>query len=189
MEFMHELNCDPVNADNETPDKMDAYIASVPDPDLQSQLCREKYLTRLRDGAWGGHVVLSAMCNMFGITINVLHATKQTCTVITNTPSSGVSTTEVNIGLILQYHYLGLDKVRITDCTNSSQPVETAPSRYCNMDSTTNSSDNDDSTKSHGSNGNGSDDLLDDASIEQGDEHTRHITGGPQANMMAFKNP
>ena len=35
----------------------------------------------------------------------------------------------------------------------------------------------------------GSDDLLNDEEIQQGDQHTVSITGGPSANMLAFKNP
>ena len=30
---------------------------------------------------------------------------------------------------------------------------------------------------------------LDDITIEQGDEHTKQITGGPQASIMSVENP
>ena len=33
------------------------------------------------------------------------------------------------------------------------------------------------------------DDPLDDETIAEGDEHTRQITGGPQASMMSLENP
>ena len=74
-------------------------------------------------------------------------------------PSNGPSSSNVYIGLIEQYHYVVLEAT--TDSTNNS------------VDST-----NDNSTE----------ELSDDI-IEQGDEHTRQITGGPLESMMSHENP
>ena len=72
---------------------------------------------------------------------------------------------EVNVGLILQYHYVGLDK------------VSRGSMRTLNSDDSTTANPTD------------SDDPLDDERIAEGDEHARQITGGPQASMMSLENP
>ena len=74
-------------------------------------------------------------------------------------PSNGTSSGNVYIGLIEQYHYVALEAT--TDSTNNS------------VDST-----NDNSTE----------ELSDDI-IEQGDEDTRQITGGPLESMLSHENP
>ena len=68
-------------------------------------------------------------------------------------PRNGTIEHEVYIGLILQYHYVGLDKVAVSD--SNSQNTTTDP--------------------------NDTDDPLNDDIIAEGDEHIRQITGGPQA--------
>ena len=68
------------------------------------------------------------------------------------------SQTSVYIGLVMQYHYVGLDK----------QPV---PKGTSDTTGDVNSTDD-----------------LDDAIIEEGDEHTRHITGGPRGSMLTIEN-
>lgn len=40
-----------------------------------------------------------------------------------------------------------------------------------------------------GTSGNTEDELLDDATIEEGDEHRRQISGAPMASMMCVENP
>ena len=112
----------------------------------------KKYLRRLRDGAWGDHLAIQGICN---ITVNVLSA--QNPTMIPVVPMSNASQHYVYVGLIMQYHYVGLDKV-------------------VSSDETTSIAEN-------------TDNPLDDATIEEGNEHTRQITGGPQASMMSVENP
>jgi len=63
------------------------------------------------------------------------------------------------MGLVIQYHYVGLGK----------QPVPKGTS---------------DATGDVGST-----DDMDDAPIEEGDEHTGHITGGPRGSMLTTENP
>ena len=137
----------PYNTDTEAPTDEDAYIATVSDPNTQTQLCWVKYLERLSNGAWGDHIAIQDICEMLNITINVLSTQNPTMTPLV--PSNGTSSGNVYIGLIEQYHYVVLEAT--TDSTNNS------------VDST-----NDNSTE----------ELSDDI-IEQGDEHTRQITGGP----------
>ena len=118
-DFYHDFqshpvpSCDAYNADTEAPTAEDAYISTIIDPEFQAQLCWEKYLSRLRDGAWGDHIVIQGICNMFNININVLST--QTPTMIPNVPMSDASQYEVYVGLIMQYHYVGLDKVPSND--------------------------------------------------------------------------
>ena len=66
---------------------------------------------RLKAGARGNHVCIAAMAKMFFATINVFKATDHTCFSEPVTPMEGESTLEVNIGLTLQNHYVGLDRV------------------------------------------------------------------------------
>ena len=73
---------------------------------------------------------------------------------------------EIFVGLILRYHYVGLDKL----------PVCGASVQQRNPNGTNTNSDN-----VHES--------LDDATIEEGDEHRRQISGAPMASMMCVENP
>lgn len=70
---------------------------------------------------------------MFNIPIYVFDATNQTCNLITNTPSNSESTYEVHIGLIMQYHFVGLDKMIvltpffcIATCSNDTNYVKSS---------------------------------------------------------------
>ena len=100
---------DPLNADNEPLDAEDLEIARVSDSVLRAQKVWERFIRRLKAGAWGNHVCVAAMANMFSATINVFKATDQTCFVQSVIPLEGESTLEVNIGLTNQNHYVGLD--------------------------------------------------------------------------------
>ena len=65
---------DPLNADNEPLDMEDLEIARISNSVLRAQkVC----ITRLKAGAWGDHVCVAAMANMFSATINVFKATDQ----------------------------------------------------------------------------------------------------------------
>ena len=99
---------------------------------------------------------------MVNIQINVMSSHHPMYAV---TPSnSNNALCEIFVGLIMQYHYVGLDKISI----NSEQ---NAP----NIDPVSNpQSENDE---------------LDDATIEEGDEHRIQISGAPLASMMCVENP
>ena len=97
------------SADTEPPTEEDAYINSIADPELQSLLRWRNYLIRLRNGSWGHHVVLQSIANMFTVTINVLCS--QSATMVPIEPRNGPSCHVLYVGLILQHHYVGLDKL------------------------------------------------------------------------------
>ena len=65
-------------------------------------------------------------------------------------PSNSTSCGNVYLGLIEQFHYVGLDKA-------------------CEHDDC--------------------EEILDDATIEEGDAHTREITCCPQESMLSVENP
>ena len=90
---------------------------------------------------------------------------------------SGSSQGDVNLGFIMQYHYVGLDRMTTP---NEASLVEIA--------FTSNETHNVDNIP-EGSHSDNTDGPLDDATIEEGDEHTRQITGGPQSSMMSIENP
>ncbi len=72
--FVHQpvASNNAFNADNEPLDDEDAYIESVADPIVQQQLRWQKYLRRLSEGAWGDHIALAAICNLFNMKI-IIH--------------------------------------------------------------------------------------------------------------------
>ena len=157
----------PYNSDTAAPDAIDAYIASMPDPNITSLVAWERYLEGLTNGSWGDHVVIAALANMFNVTINVVHARQRACTVATTSPADNEATNcEIDLGLLMQYHFVGLDKA---DSIHGS-PVSVNPDSEPNV-------------------GNGSGEQIngnDQATStidDEGDEHTRQITGGPLASI------
>ncbi len=93
---------DAFNADNEPLDDEDAYIESVADPIVQQQLRWQKYLTRLSEGAWGDHIALAAICNLFNMKVKVFHSYPNGADVTTISDGE----LEINIGHIMQFHLL-----------------------------------------------------------------------------------
>ncbi len=176
------LSYDPYNADSDLPSEVDVQIASLSDPEtLRALLQWEGYLTRIRNGAWGDDVVIEALSDMFSITINVHRADNRACTVVVRTPTHGDSAFEVNLGLILQYHFVGLDRLNDSTSESHSEPITASCTAEPEHAET--------SPSPKDTNENASDTELDDATIEQGDEHTRQITGGPTVSMMSLENP
>ena len=100
------------NADTEAPDEVDTCIALMSDCEEQSQFRWERYLHGLSNGAWGDHIALQGISNIFKISIQILQINDTDREIITNVcPSDGVSNYNVNLGLLLQFHYAGLDLV------------------------------------------------------------------------------
>ena len=90
---------DAYDADTEASSEEDALIATVADPQLQTQLRWKRYTERL-SGAWGDKISVQGIADMFSVTVNVLSS--QTQTIIPITPSSGTSQHDVYVGLIMQ---------------------------------------------------------------------------------------
>ena len=106
------------------------------------------------------------------------------------TPDVCSAECEVFVGLILQYHYVGLDKLPVCG-KNVQQCVQSSSST---ADVHSNPSVNTVSTADVHSNPsvntvNTEEEALDDATIEEGDEHRRQISGAPMASMMCVENP
>ena len=133
-----------------------------------------KYVRRVRSGAWGDNIVIAALCNMFSITINVLSVTNQYTNTVIMTPMSGVSRNEINIGLVMQYHFVALVP-QTTDTETTSVNMNETSNDSCSQQTESNS-------KSAVCD-------IDDAVIEEGDEHSRNITGGPSASILSVENP
>ena len=55
-------------------------------------------------------MVIAAIANMFHVTINVVHARQSGCVVSVTSPVDDESDYEINIGLVMQYHFVCLDK-------------------------------------------------------------------------------
>ena len=90
----------------EPPAAEDEYINSVADPELRTKLRWEKYLTCLRQGAWGDHITLQGIADMLSLKMNVLSSHHPMFSVA---PGNCSAVCEIFVGLIMQYHYVGLD--------------------------------------------------------------------------------
>ena len=113
-DFMHQSvgSSDGNNADNEPLDEEDAYIESITDPVVQQELRYQKYVRRLSEGAWGDSIAISAMCNIFNVNIVVLCANAAGTSIAVNTPiNDDRCKDELILGLIMQYHFVGLDSI------------------------------------------------------------------------------
>ena len=168
--------CQPVerndgyNADTVAPTKEDEYIASIADPQLQTELKWQKYLKQLKDGAWGDNIAMQAISDMLSVTITVLSSHYPAYSV---TPQNHCATNELFVGLIMQYHYVGLDKIPEPALPIADKPVLSDQSKQPDQPDSEPASDNE----------------LDDATIAEGDEHRVQISGAPQASMMCVENP
>ena len=88
-------------------------------------------------------------------------------------PSDGVSNYNVKLGLLLQFHYIGLDLV-----DSSFEDENIVSSSLCI------------NTVIDNPNSSTSTDELSDNVIAIGDQHTMSINGGPQVcSMLSIENP
>ena len=108
----YDFLCQPVpsdedndyNADTEQPTAEEEYIDSVAITELRWQEC----VRCLRQGGWGDHITLQAIADMLSVKISVLSSNHPMFSV---TPGICSAECEIFVGLILQYHYVALDKV------------------------------------------------------------------------------
>ena len=104
---------------------------------------------------------------MFSATIHVLSSHYPVYSV---TSRNHCATNEVFVGLIMQFHYVGLDKIPEQPHT-VVQPVQSETIATAQAEQLEQVSDN----------------GLDDAPVAEGEEHRRQISGAPQASMMFVK--
>ena len=156
-------------ADTAQPTPEDELINSVSDPQLQCEMRWQKYVRCLRQGVWGDHITLQAIANMLSVKINVFSSNHPMFSV---TPVVCSAECEAFLGLILQYHYVGLDKHPVCG-VQSTVDVQSNTSDHTDnavdvQSSTSGNTDNVTDVQS-GTSGNTEDELLDDATIEEGD--------------------
>ena len=120
---------------------------------------------------WGDHITIQAIADMLSVNITVLSSDHPAVSVI---PGNCTATREVFVGLVMQFHYVGLDKM-----CDSSVEEETS------QNAQTISEANGKNTDSHEPEA--ADNALDDATIEEGDEHRIQISGAPMASTMVLK--
>ena len=96
---------------------------SLTDPLVQVELRWQKYLRRLRQGAWGDSIAIAAICNLFDVSINVLWVNQAGTSIVKNTPNVGSGKHELNIGLIMQLHFVSLDKLENGDHTRTPSVI------------------------------------------------------------------
>ena len=160
--------CQPVaqndgyNADTLSPTKVDKYIDSISYPELQNELRWQKYLSYLRQVPWGDNIAMQAISDMLCVTINVLSSHHLMYSV---TPSNGYVANEIFVGLIMQYHYVGLDKVpEQPQVVPNTKPTQAMASAAEQPDPVLGNE-------------------IDESTVEAGDEHRIQIGGAPLASM------
>ena len=163
---------DDCNADTKQPTAEDEYIDSIADPQVQTELRWQKYVRCLRKGAWGDHITMQAIADMLSVKISVLSSNHP---MVSITPHCCSAECEIFVGLIMQYHYVGLDKLPV--CGGSVQQSGESTTSVSEQPST------------NSENAPVADESLDDATIEEGDEHRRQISGAPMGSMMCVENP
>ena len=112
---------------------------------------------------------------MLSVKITVLSSHGQMLSLI---PANCSTECELFVGLVMQYHYVGLSLCHSSVKKNVQHIPNIARENPLNIES---NSDSHDSAADEG--------VLDDATIEKGDEHIRQITCAPQASMMSVENP
>ena len=104
------------NADTECPDELDTYIASITDTEQSQHLLWERYLDNLCNGAWADNLAIQGISDMFKIIINVLQVKPNNRVSLTTVEpcDSTCSNSTIHIGLLLQYHFVGLDPIPLS---------------------------------------------------------------------------
>ena len=71
-----------------------------------------------------GRLVIAALANMFHVTINIVHARQRDCTVSITPHVDSQSNCELNLSLVMQYHFVGLDEQEIVmPCDNENPNI------------------------------------------------------------------
>ena len=99
------------------------------------------------------------MCDLFDVSINVFWARQAGTSTVKNTPSVTGGKYELSIGLILQFHFVGLDRLDSANKAKTSKSSEDATIE------------------------------LDDETVAQGDEARLEVKGGTHASMLTAENP
>ena len=99
---------------------------------------------------------------MFDVNIVVFCANIDGTSIAVNTPINDVWEQSMSLGLIMQYHFVGLDDFTVANDINSSMSASTNDNEC---------------------------DEIDDETIAAGDQHRLEITGGTHASMMSLENP
>ena len=104
-------------------------------------------------------MIMQGIADMLCVKINVLSSHHP---ILSVAPRTGSAECEISMGLIMQYDLETSVEQNAQPTNPSSDDTENAPV---------------------------ADETLDDATIEEGDEHRRQISGAPMASMMCLENP
>ena len=120
----------------------------------------------MRKNAWGESICVQALCDIFNVTINLLHVrVDKPGNTLNLTPSNSASTHELDIALVMQFHFVALDKI---EASHPNPPVVQV---------------------SQPQNRSSSDSTITDEEVAEGDAYTATITGGPSPTMLYKENP
>ena len=100
---------DFMNADFRQPDERDEIVAEIECPEARRDARWQLYLHRLEhEKEWRDNLTLQGLAERFKVSIHIISS--ETENVPTHGPLNGVSKADVYIGLILQRHYVALDR-------------------------------------------------------------------------------
>ena len=171
-----------LRANPTTPDgsHLSDYISSV----SGNALSWDNYLLNLSGRAWGDHITIFGLSNMLNIEIKIF--TTLGSNIVTVTPNSGNTIDTIHIGQMGETHYVGLDPI---SSTNSLANGPSNLSTTCNIVGST-CIDSVACAVSSNADNDVDPDTLDDATIREGDEHIRQITGGAaMASVLLPQDP
>ena len=137
-----------MNADTAQPDERDRAIARLGDPLTEKEMRWILYLDRLEhEKQWGDHIIIKALCERFQVNVNIIAT--EFPDMPANCPMSGDASKDINLGLILQYHYVALDKkktfmIENTMCSETNDRISTCMQESVTDDVQDNDSNNDD---------------------------------------------
>ena len=108
-----------MNADTEPPNDDDIRIEAIENEDERYEQRWMLYLYRLEyEKQWGNNLVLRAIAKKFHVNVNTISSEYENVPVYE--PSDGHAMADINLGLILQYHYVALDMLDNISRDNNS---------------------------------------------------------------------
>ena len=175
---------DLINADTGQADERDKMIADIECFETRKDARWELYLHRLEhERQWGDNITLQGLTEQFQVNIHIISS--ETENIPTHAPTSGVSKADLYIGLILQRHYVALDRY----CEVTSRHTEHVRSRK--KASHISGANKADSTPMQSNDtGQEDDDLVDhDAEDKAALERTAQLCGLPYESGLFNKDP
>ena len=110
INFSNEMN------DTEPATKEDFILEQIQDLEVRTEMLWQRFLRRLKQNAWGDHIVIQAIAHMLNITITILEHRENypngfITVILPNDENEGnVAENALHLGFIPQHHYTSLEE-------------------------------------------------------------------------------